>query len=87
LHFFLRSSAPVPDANGFLLCRHPSAQLYPFAQSAVCVDSGGLAEQGEFRRSIDLPAGLDTEKVEAEAKHGSLYITIPKKPEARINHP
>lgn len=40
-------------------------------------------QQGEFRRSIDLPAGLDTDKVEAEAKHGSLYITIPKKSEAQ----
>lgn len=40
-------------------------------------------QQGEFRRSIDLPAGLETDNVEAEAKHGSLYITIPKKPEAQ----
>ncbi|MEX1997771.1 MAG: Hsp20/alpha crystallin family protein [Candidatus Andersenbacteria bacterium] len=39
-------------------------------------------EMGSFQRSIELPSGVDTNKVEASAKNGMLFITIPKRPEA-----
>ena len=37
-------------------------------------------ESGEFRRAFELPNGCDVENIDANAKHGSLMITIPKKP-------
>jgi len=40
-------------------------------------------ESGEFRRSFDLPNGCDVNNIQASAKHGSLSIVIPKKPEAQ----
>jgi HSP20 family protein len=40
-------------------------------------------ESGAFRRSFDLPSGCDVDNISASAKHGTLYITIPKKPEAQ----
>lgn len=40
-------------------------------------------ETGEFRRAFELPNGCDTDRIDASAKHGSLTITIPKKPEAQ----
>ncbi len=40
-------------------------------------------ESGEFRRSFEIPNGCDTENVGASSKHGSILITIPKKPEAQ----
>ncbi len=38
---------------------------------------------GEFVRTIDLPAGVDYKKAEAEFKNGVLEITIPKTKEAK----
>jgi HSP20 family protein len=38
---------------------------------------------GQFSRSLQLPADLDLEKVEATCKHGLLTIRIPKKEEAK----
>ena len=40
---------------------------------------------GSFRRSIPLPSGVDTSKVDAAFRNGVLTITLPKtiKPEAR----
>lgn len=40
-------------------------------------------ETGEFRRVFDLPSGVDTENIKASAKHGTLTVTLPKKPEAQ----
>ena len=40
-------------------------------------------ESGEFRRAFELPNGCDVENIDANAKHGSLMIVIPKKPEAQ----
>ena len=40
---------------------------------------------GSFERTIALPQGIDTEKVNARFKKGVLKITIPKKPEAQSN--
>ena len=40
---------------------------------------------GSFQRTIALPQGIDTEKVQARFKKGVLKITIPKKPEAQSN--
>src|ERR1051325_5682575 len=40
---------------------------------------------GSFERTIALPQGVDTEKVNARFKKGVLSITIPKKPEAQTN--
>lgn len=40
-------------------------------------------QYGEFRRVIDLSAGIETDKITAKTKHGTLYITIPKKPDAQ----
>lgn len=38
---------------------------------------------GSFHRSIALPAGVDTSKVDAKFKKGVLTITLPKTPEAQ----
>lgn len=40
-------------------------------------------ESGEFRRAFELPNGCDTENIQANSKHGSLMIVIPKKQEAQ----
>jgi len=40
-------------------------------------------ESGEFRRVFDLPSGCDINNISAQSKHGTLLITIPKKPEAQ----
>lgn len=40
---------------------------------------------GSFERTIALPQGIDTDKVNASFKKGVLRITIPKKPEAQSN--
>ncbi len=40
-------------------------------------------KHGEFRREFELPNGCEIDKIEAVSKHGTLYITIPKKPEAQ----
>jgi HSP20 family protein len=38
---------------------------------------------GDFSRSLQLPADLDLEHVEASCKHGMLTLRIPKKAEAK----
>ncbi|WP_347275629.1 Hsp20/alpha crystallin family protein [Candidatus Kuenenia sp.] len=38
---------------------------------------------GRFSRSVELPASVDMEKVNAECKNGVLEITLPKKEEVR----
>jgi len=38
---------------------------------------------GKFQRSVTLPAGIDSEKAQAEFKNGVLSITIPKTEETR----
>jgi HSP20 family protein len=38
---------------------------------------------GEFSRSLQLPADLDTARAEASCKHGMLTIRIPKSEEAK----
>ncbi len=38
---------------------------------------------GSFRRSFELPSGLEPDQVKASFKRGVLTITIPRKPEAR----
>ncbi|MDF3152974.1 MULTISPECIES: Hsp20/alpha crystallin family protein [unclassified Mesorhizobium] len=38
--------------------------------------------RGSFYRSIPLPFGVDTEKVNAEFRHGILTVTLPKTQEA-----
>lgn len=38
---------------------------------------------GEFHRTIQLPAGVDRDKVKAAFKNGVLQVTLPKRPEAR----
>ncbi len=40
-------------------------------------------EYGAFQRSIQLPSGADTEKIEAIAKNGVIQVLIPKKPESQ----
>jgi len=40
-------------------------------------------ESGEFRRVFDLPSGCNIDEIKASSKHGTLYVTIPKKPEAQ----
>lgn len=40
-------------------------------------------ESGEFRRAFELPNGCDAENIEANSKHGSIMIVIPKKEEAQ----
>ncbi len=40
-------------------------------------------EYGSFRRSMELPAGADTEHIAATAKNGVIHIVVPKKPEAQ----
>ncbi len=37
---------------------------------------------GTFERQFPLPAGIDTDKIEASFKKGVLTVTLPKKPEA-----
>ena len=38
---------------------------------------------GEFHRTIQLPAGVDRDKVKAAFKNGVLNVTLPKRLEAR----
>lgn len=38
---------------------------------------------GNFQRTLSLPATVDAEKIEAKLKNGVLYISIPKKEEAK----
>jgi HSP20 family protein len=40
-------------------------------------------EAGSFQRSLELPVGADTDKIEATSDKGVINITIPKKPEAQ----
>ncbi|MCD6302515.1 MAG: Hsp20/alpha crystallin family protein [Anaerolineae bacterium] len=39
--------------------------------------------RGEFIRSVSLPAGLQTDKAQAEFRNGVLILTIPKREEAK----
>ena len=43
----------------------------------------GERGQGTFERTIELPFEIDTDKVEAQFKHGVLRITMPKAEAAR----
>lgn len=36
---------------------------------------------GEFRRTLVLPGGIDSESISANADHGMLEIVVPRKPE------
>ena len=38
---------------------------------------------GKFARTIELPVGIDPEKVNAEYKNGMLLVTLPKGPESK----
>jgi HSP20 family protein len=38
---------------------------------------------GSFRRDLNLPAGLDTDKIEATCKDGVLILTLPKSEKAK----
>jgi HSP20 family protein len=38
---------------------------------------------GSFRRSLQVPGGVDAEKIEASYKSGVLTVTLPKSPEAQ----
>jgi HSP20 family protein len=38
---------------------------------------------GSFRRSFEVPDGVDVEKIEANFKNGVLRVTLPKSPEAQ----
>ncbi|HLN08511.1 MAG TPA: Hsp20/alpha crystallin family protein [Xanthobacteraceae bacterium] len=38
---------------------------------------------GSFRRSFEVPEGVDAEKIEASFKNGVLSVTLPKSPEAQ----
>ena len=38
---------------------------------------------GSFRRSFEVPDGVDVEKIEANFKNGVLSVTLPKSPEAQ----
>lgn len=40
-------------------------------------------EAGSFQRVFALPNGCDVDNIKAQSKHGTLFITIPKKPEAQ----
>ena len=41
---------------------------------------------GSFRRSLQVPTGVDAGKIEATFKSGVLTVTLPKSPEAQNNH-
>ena len=38
---------------------------------------------GSYQRSLELPEGVETDKIEASFKKGVLTVTLPKKPEAQ----
>lgn len=38
---------------------------------------------GAFRRQVTLPGTIDVDAIDARAAHGTLTITIPKRPQAR----
>ena len=40
---------------------------------------------GSFHRTLPLPAGVDREKIKAALKKGVLTVTLPKRPEARVD--
>jgi HSP20 family protein len=41
---------------------------------------------GIFRRSVELPPGIDPDAAEAACRHGVLVLRIPKAPEAKPRH-
>jgi HSP20 family protein len=38
---------------------------------------------GSFRRTLEVPAGVNTDKIEASYRSGVLTVTLPKSPEAQ----
>jgi HSP20 family protein len=38
---------------------------------------------GSFRRSLQVPVGVDADKIESGFKNGVLTVTLPKSPEAQ----
>jgi HSP20 family protein len=40
---------------------------------------------GTWVRSLDLPAAIDADNVEARLEHGVLHLTLPKTPEAKAH--
>jgi HSP20 family protein len=40
---------------------------------------------GSFRRSLQIPGSVDTDKIEANFKSGVLTVTLPRSPEAQMN--
>ena len=38
---------------------------------------------GSFRRSLQVPGSVDSEKIESSFKNGVLTVTLPKSPEAQ----
>jgi HSP20 family protein len=49
------------------------------------VEEGGYHRReiftGEFKRTLVLPEGLNTEEIRADAENGMLSVTIPRRPE------
>jgi len=53
----------------------------PWAQGRLTAEKGYYHVErsyGGFRRDLNLPADIDTDKIEAECKNGILSITLPK---------
>jgi len=43
-----------------------------------------IAKAGSFERRFQVPAGVDTGKIEANFKKGVLTLTLPKSAEAQV---
>jgi HSP20 family protein len=46
-------------------------------------DDGHYSSYGKFYRSLNVPAGIEAEKIQASYKNGVLEVRLPKGPEAR----
>src|SRR5690606_41926497 len=79
-----------PSISSLMLRRPPRSTLFPYTTLFRSVEHKGARSlvrerrYGRFSRSIRLPQSVDTGKVEANYKDGTLKLTLPKAEEAKV---